>query len=269
MQFHQSTKQSTYNFPVALEDAFDCRGNPVPKTKLVVRQDTHDTLSVVSDRYRLITHEEAMAPVAAFAKKLGKAEVAYSLEKNGARLVVTHTYRDVALKLPGHRMPGADRKVGDVVALRTYATNSYNTTTPFEFQVGALVLKCLNGATVMDALFSLRFRHIGEAQEITFPKPELVFDAFKKQGEIWAEWSDVPVRKTWIKSMVEQGFALQLMTKKSYQENVAYFDGADTVWDLYNAFTYVITHSKRARESGKLTRFDRLNALFSNEFKVA
>ena len=65
---------------------------------------------------------------------------------------------------------------------------------------------------------------------------------------------------------MEQGLKLQLMTRKAYQEKETYFTQADTVWDLYNAFTYVITHNEKIQESGRISRFDRLNALFNQGF---
>lgn len=256
----------SYRFPVALEPAYDRHGHEVPRTKLVVRQDTSDVLATVSDRYKLITHDEIMKPVHDFARILGKSSAQFSLEKNGAKLVATHTFRDIAITLPGHKMPG-QKAVGDVVALRTYATNSYNTTTPFEFQLGAMVLKCLNGATALNDLFRLRFKHVGDLRGgIHFPKPEIVLEAFKKQGDIWSVWADQEVKQPQKTILVEEGVKLQLMSKRSYTENQDYFDRADTVWDIYNAFTYVITHSNKILESGKISRFDRLNGLFNHVF---
>ena len=259
--------KNDYRFPVALEPAYDARGNKVPKTRLVVRQDSHDVLATVSERYRLITHEQVMDPVSDFTRLLGKSEVKYSLERNGAKLMATHTFKDVALNLPGHKMPG-QKKVGDTVALRTYSINSYNTTTPFEFKIGGMVLRCLNGATAFDSYFELKFKHVG-LHEINFPKPEIVLGAFQKQGATWSRWADTGIEGHQIKAMVEDGFRLQLMTRRAYQDNTHYFEQAETVWDLYNAFTYVVTHSTRVQETGKVTRFDRLNNLFNHRFAEA
>ena len=178
--------------------------------------------------------------------------------------MATHTFKDIAITVPGHNMPG-QKKVGDTVALRTYSTNSYNTTTNFEFQLGAMVLRCLNGATAFDDLFHLRFKHVG-TEAIRFPKPELVIEAFQKQGRAWEAWAETEVTRPQLKMLVDDGFKLQLMSRRSYQENESYFTGADTVWDLYNSFTYVITHANKVRESGKINRFDRLNGLFNHTF---
>ena len=260
---------SQFRFPVALENAFDQRGNIVPRTKLVVRKDTDEVLSNVSDRYRLITHEEVMKPVEAFTATIGKGDAEYYVEKNGAKLVATHTYKNVALSLPGHKMHGQSAaSVGDTVALRTYSINSYNSTAPFEFQIGALVLRCLNGATAFDSLFSLRYRHIGvnKSNLLEFPDPKVVISAFERQGDQWKTWADLGVNSNQVKTLVEDGRRLQLLSMRSYNENKDYFERADTVWDLYNAFTYVITHSTRTQESGRLTRFDRLNGLFNHTF---
>lgn len=261
-------EKSDYRFPVALEPAFDSRGNEVPKTKLVVRQDNFKVLSAVSDRYRLIPHERVVEPIKDFVRILGRATAQYSVERDGARLVVTHTFKDIGLELPGHKMPGQAKK-GDVVALRTYATNSYNTSTPFEFRFGAMVLRCLNGATAFDSLFGIKHRHIGNSfeDEIIFPKPEILVAAFHQQGDLWKAWAEKGFEtRAQVAQIVEQGLKLQLMTRKAYQEKETYFTQADTVWDLYNAFTYVITHNEKIQESGRISRFDRLNALFNQGF---
>ncbi len=261
-------RKDDYRFPVALEPAFDSRGNEVPRTRLVVRQDNFKVLSAVSDRYRLIRHEDAVSPIEDFIRVLGKATSRYTLEKDGARLVVTHTFKDIALDLPGHKMNG-NRAVGDVVSLRTYAINSYNTSTPFEFHLGAMVLRCLNGATAFDGLFGIKHRHIGNSfdEGISFPKPSILLDAFQRQGDSWRAWSERGFNtRQEISDLVDQGLKLQLMTRRAYQENERYFTDADTVWDLYNAFTYVVTHNNKVLESGKISRFDRLNALFNHTF---
>lgn len=257
--------RNNYDFPVLLEDAYDSRGKIVPKTKLVVRKDTDDVLATVSDRYRLITHKEMMDPVHDFIKRFGQVETRYALDSNGAKLVATHTFKDIQINIPGHKMPG-QRKVGDVINLRCYSINSYNATSLFEFRLGAMVLKCLNGATAFDGMFNLKFRHTKNAV-IDFPDPEVVVAAFEQQGNAWKTWANTEVKREQVKIMAEEGIKLQIMTKTHYEEAKTYFNGADTVWDLYNAFTYVITHNNKVKESGKLTRFDRVNALFNNELK--
>ena len=265
----QTQQATSYDFPVDLERAFDMRGKVVPNTKLIVRKDTDLVLASVSDKYRLITHKEAMGPVSDFTRSLGASTVDYSLERDGARLLATHTYKDIAVTLPGHKMPG-QKQVGDTVALRTHSINSYNATTSFEFSIGALVLRCLNGATAFEDMFSLRYRHIG-VDTLEFPKADLVLSAFQNQGNAWKAWAETEITPIQRTQLIEHTMKLQIVSKRAYSENTEYFTGAETVWDLYNAATYVITHSTKIQESGKLNRFDRLNILFNHTFskKVA
>jgi hypothetical protein len=261
-----TSMKARYDFPAELEGAYDMRGNAVPHVRLVVRKDTDDVLAAVSDRYRLITHKEVMQPVEDFVRTVGKpSDERYVIEKNGARLVATHTFKDVALTLPGHRYHGASRSLGDVVALRTHAINSYNSTTAFEFRLGSLVLRCLNGATSEESLFGLRFKHIQSA-DIQFPSAAVLLKAFEKQGDIWKSWAEQGLTPTVKADVITKGKHLQLVTDRHLKDAAPYFDYSETVWDLFNAFTYVITHNGRVQESGKLNRYDRLNGLFNHVF---
>lgn len=259
------TVSSNYRFPVILEDAFDLRGKKVPRTKLVVRKDTDDVLSTVSERYNLIPHSVMKDHADDFMKTLGKYDESYLVEKNGARLVMTHTFRDIAINLPGHKLPG-QAQVGDTVALRLFSRNSYNTTTPFEIQLGALVLRCLNGATAFDGMFSFKLKHSG-VKEIRFPNPDAVVAAFQKQGDAWKTWSNTEVTEGMRERVVAYGKRMQVLTDKAYEENESYFSGSETVWDLYNAVTYVVSHNKRIQESSRINRFNKVNDLFSYVLK--
>ena len=157
--------QPIYDFPVELQDVQTVGGVLIEGSQAVVRTDKNEPLAIVSDRYRLITHKELVEAADPFIKKLGKAEKIFTLEKNGARLVTEYTFRDNVIKLPGHRIPGETRKVGDTVALRLYGINSYNTSTPFEIRLAAMVLRCLNGAMIGEDMFNVKFKHVVSPQE--------------------------------------------------------------------------------------------------------
>lgn len=255
--------QTDYRFPVALEKAFTKDGIEIPRTRTIVRQDTKLPLSVVSDRYKLYTHEDVMNAVKPFVRELGQPETMFSLEKDGARLIATHTFRNHSIQLPrGH---DTERSIGDVVALRLHIINSYNRSTALEFKLGGMVLRCLNGMTLFEHLFHLSFRHLGEAWTGELPRPQTVVSAFSQAGEQWKRLAEASLTPRDQRKLVEDAVKLQILPKRSFEAERVRFERAETYWDLYNAFTYVYTHtSKRMQVSGKLTRGDKLNVLFND-----
>ena len=64
-----------YAFPVELQSVVAANGQLIPKTKAVVRKDTGLPLSVVSDRYHLFTHQEAVEKTEGFLKTFGDYKV--------------------------------------------------------------------------------------------------------------------------------------------------------------------------------------------------
>jgi len=258
-------KDQSFDFPVSLQPIFTRSGVQVPRARAVVRDDLDRPMSVVSDRYSLYTHKEVMNAVQPFVRELGKSEVSYSLEKEGARLVATHTFKDVSIKVPtGHNnYDGTPRSVGDVIALQINVINSYNRSTSLEFELGGLVLRCLNGMTMFDEFFHLRYAHLAESWDRQLPKPEVIMRALQKTEGKLQQWGEQDLDRYQREELVQTGIKLQLFPKRFVEKNIHRFNNAETVWDLYNAFTYVVTHgSVRMQQSGKLNRFDRVNRLF-------
>ena len=257
---------ATYDFPVALRPVYDERHNEIPKFKSVTRTDNHRSLSIVSDRYKLIPHRQMVDAFEPFSRELGAHTTQFYQERDGARLVMEQTFRGVNFSIPGHNIPGQGRSTGDVVALKTYGINSYNTTTPLTLRVGCLVLRCLNGATAFESIFGLNIRHVGSGDpEINLPSPQAVIDVFNQTATVWQEWAGMSLLQRDRDYLFEEAINYGITNKRMYEKEKARFDLAETVWDAYNALTYVITHStRRIQETSRLNRFDRLNLLFSS-----
>lgn len=265
MQTQQQSPNSRWDFPVALQEVFTSTGQRVPKVRAVVRTDENQPIAAVSDRYRLFTHREVQDTINPFVEALGTPTSKYFVERGGARLIAEHTFKDVMLDMPGH---GAERTVGDKVALRINVINSYNSTTSLQIKMGAMVLKCLNGMSVFDELFDVRFRHLGDDWAVQLPKPDLVMTAFREASKTWDTWAHLELDDQMRSNIVESANRLHLVSKRSFDSLRWHFDQAKTAWDLYNAFTYAITHgSNRVQQTGRLNRYDRLNLVFAHELE--
>ena len=210
-----------------------------------------------------------MDSVQPYMDRLGKPTTEFYLERDGARLIATHTFKDVAQHLPSHIHNGT-REVGDVVALQIHAINSYNSTTALEFKLGGMVLRCLNGMTAFDSLFNLRFLHLADNWNGTLPRPEFFLNAFQKNGERWKQYAETALTHAQRTTIVNDGLELGVLPRTYYKREESRFNGAETAWDLYNAFTWVGTHAaKRVQQSGRLNRMDRINILFENALAPA
>lgn len=245
--------KGNYNFPVSLEKVYTAGGVEAPRVRAVVRGDTKTPISVVSDQYKLITHHEALSVTKGFMQRFGDVEPNYHVEKDGARMLATYTFKNHTIKVP---------KVDDVVALRITVINSYDRATSLNYKIGAMVLRCLNGMTVPKGFYELRFRHTTGLEDITLPEPDLVFDGFRNAGKEWNALAEQDISSEKRDFIIDQALAMQIVSKQAFDQNKHEYRAATTMWALYNAFTYSITHQFRGQESGRLSRLDRLNTVF-------
>lgn len=250
-----SVPSNVYNFPVKKVPLFTGEGIQV-KANAIIREDTKAAISVVSDQYEVFEHAKVLEKIEPFIKTFGDYEFRARTEKDGARALFSFTFKNNTIEV-------ADRKVGDLIALRLTAINSYDSSTSLQFKVGGLRLVCDNGMIVNKGGFDLHFRHTKQISEIEMPDPEVVMSLFKDEGKLWSEYAERDVTPKAADDIVEQAFKLNIISKKAYNDSIVEFSRVNTFWDLFNAFTYAITHnSSRVQDSAKYNRLDRLNALF-------
>ena len=121
----------------------------------------------------------------------------------------------------------------------------------------------------MEGFFGLNIKHVGRGDiEINLPTAEAVIAAFQETGRVWEEWADMQLNQRQIKYLVDESANYGLSGRRAMEEHATRFTSCETLWDLYNAFTYVITHaSNRLQETSRLNRFDRLNIMINSFLK--
>lgn len=254
-----SVQTVDYDFPVRLQPLF-LKNNeePVPRLRAVVREDTHESIGIVSNRYNLITHRQALDIVEPFTRAFGSAETKQILEKNGARLISRHTYRDKKVTIPS---------VGDTVALRIDVVNSYDGSEPLKFDIGALVLRCLNGMTAVNESIGLRFKHTGgfNPDAVTFPDPEQIWDRFTKKADLWDRWTAIPNSDDYTDEVMKRLMAASVIGARYILDRQSDLRSAPTKWELYDKLTYTITHeTPRVRETERTRRLKALDFTFTS-----
>ena len=199
--------------------------------KFIVRDDTNEILSCMTNEYKLVTNEEIMKvaePVLKSCKAtLREAKVLQDGKKTQWRYVIR-----------GINVPIGE---GDVVCPEIIIKNSYDGSWELGIIAGAFRLVCENGMIIGIILDRKSNRHsiynpnIENIEEMIVETVEKTADVFK---EDFTMLKDTKVDKIHIKKLVEmiptnvmEGFVQYLCAHKPYN-----------YWDLFNAATWVNTH---------------------------
>lgn len=128
-----------------------------PKNRAVVDYTTGSVMSIVSDKYTLVQHEdilyEALQEVNNLSGVLGQPDINIKMMNGGAKMVYTIHWPSEA----------KDIKKGDPVAPLFRGVNSYDTSTRMASEYGAMRLVCTNGMVVGHADSKVSRRHISDA----------------------------------------------------------------------------------------------------------
>lgn len=250
---YEHGKNVHYNFPVKLVDVFTAEGQQVPRAKAVLRTDENRPIAAVSDRYRLITHEEIIDHSQNFMKKIGEYDVIHTLDKDGARVMSEYTFNDRTI----------DIGRGDVMALRAYVENSYNGTKAARIRLGAWRLICRNGMIIGKTAIDLVFRHAGQNQidwSSTFPHHELILDHFTQEGQKWKRYSSAQIKADTAGKIIAEATEQGIIPQKSAERFIEDLEPEVTFWDVYNLFTAEITHNVRAKSYiNRINRLERVS----------
>ena len=253
-----------YDFPVRTEPVTLQNGTVITGSKAVVRGDTGQAIAVVSNRYNLFTHQQAVEATTPFLKRFGDYKASNILEKNGARFVHECTFGGMDLQVDG-RVGG--RKVGDTVMLTLSIINSYDATRALLVKIGARVLRCLNGMTVERGKFEMTFRHTANIVNFELPDTDVVLSLFKAAGQEWNEMASRDVTPENVELIAHEAVKLQVVSPTTFREYGSLLKpepGTLSLWEYHNNFTEVITHRlPKVQHTKKLQRIDRLNAIFS------
>lgn len=249
-----------YNFPVKLVDVFTKEGKQVPRSKAVFRTDENRPIAAVSDRYRLITHEEVIDRSQDFMKKLGEFDVIHTLDKDGARVMSEYTFNDRTIDIGG----------GDVMALRAYVDNSYNGSKSARIRLGAWRLVCKNGLIIGKTAMDLVFRHIGQNKidwGSAFPNPDLISDHFTQESQKWKRYTVSRVKKADAIELIDNAAEQGLIPNKSVDSFIEELEPEVSFWDIYNLFTAEITHNVRAKSYiNRISRLERASRWLDNAY---
>ena len=202
---------------------------------------------IISGQYKTVLHEEAlhsaMQSVRAVEDILGKADIKVNVFADGARMKFTMDFPEY------EKVPVA---INDPVGLRISGTNSYDLGLEYRLMTEALVLKCLNGLIGGDVLEKYNSRHKGTLSlETSTNIVQQATIAFKKQTDIWNEWSKMALEATPFREIYEglpfgekhskDILQLPIIQKEDCLANLVKA-GQATLWDISLATSQFLTH---------------------------
>ena len=237
---------TNYDFPVAKKNIQVCGGRTIPNLNAIVREDTGEVMTTVTDRYKISTHTDVVntfeEALDASGSDFKRRNIVTRLPKNGARMFRKYSFPDIKVTLDEKdHVTGKPDEINMTLELR----NSYDGTIGIGYQCGAFRWVCSNG------LFSGEmFSQLAKKHTLSFEIDDMVAQfqeaprVLERNVEIWNGWKDIE-----IPVMDAKDFIAQTKTPEKFQEQVLkqYELEEMTKFGLYQAVTNVITHTTKAR----------------------
>lgn len=259
-----TSEPQPWEFPVGLtkvhyEGHPDVTHEEAKNYRAVVRFDTGELLAVVSRDYELIPHKEVIELCDTYYAGQDVSRKV-KLTRNGARMFASYIMKDMKVNIGTEDEP-------DMVSPRVTITNSYDASMRIWVEAGAWRLVCTNGLKIGKTLIKRSRKHVGtEALDDLLDHLEETMEVFNSVIPVWQQWGRETI-------LLEEGDEIigNLGLPEKYTEMVKdEWRNADrnTLWNLYNAVTYVMTHGtdvsvERQRQLER-TSIDGLHDEFTN-----
>ncbi len=255
------TRDPSVDFSVSLEPiCFRRNGSitDIPGRLAVIRNDTKDTLAVVSQRYTLVPHQDILNVVDRATRGLGLGPIPRGIyvDRRGARMRALFKFPALAEPVLG----------GDKICPCLRIQNTYDGTSRIGVHIGAFRFVCTNLAVGGGGAFAGGFLavHAGE----------IPFDAIAEQlSEYLTGFTTIAgLYRHWAETILnpeERGTLLDTLPTRLaavVQKQISGRPGT-SVFDVYNASTHYATHQMRSYASA-FRLLERLNRSFQECFPV-
>lgn len=222
---------------------------PVPMDA-IIRRDTGEVLGQVSRTYNLLEHHTALrTAMQGIAQLPGEFAVKkLRLQDGGARMFA---YIEGKQEFDF----GTDSKgVRDVLRPTLILQNSIDGSTRFGFKVGALRLVCSNGMVAGVSVMNILIRHTSGADF-----GDILRSGGRALNSLTAE--TLPKWRDMVQTPVNYEFAIKMLSNKKLgipdKVNKRVIElsreiDTSTLWDLYNRYTFHLTHEYKGTEDRRL-----------------
>lgn len=234
------TKQ--VEFEVTRDALFTRYGLPVEKQALV-RTDLNTVVGIVSPGYKIITHKEALDKSISVVEQFEDLKLKNVFTtKGGSRMFAM--FESEKEYMVGNLETGKP----DNIKLRLTLTNSYDGALKYGFTIGAYRLVCQNGLRTGKDIFAVRQKHTAGLNVNAIMNSARKAVRYFNETTIptWQEMSKKEVNVDYVLKQLEENLPDRLF--KEVSETIAKKKNA-TLWELYNNFTYTLTHDERYNKS--------------------
>ena len=249
------------DFPVSLKPIAYLDGEslqPVPKRLAVVRDDTGDTLGVVSDRYALVPHQRILDVIQAAIAPLevGPVPRGIYVDRGGARMRAVY-------KFPALAQPVVS---ADTTCPCLQIRNTYDGTARIALHIGAFRFVCTNLAVGGGGVFAGGFMsiHAGEIPiEQVGEQLRQYLSGFDRIVALYRAWRELRTPAGSLQALFEgplQGRPAALWPALETAQD-------RSVYDAYNAATDYATHRMRSPRTA-FELLERINQGFQESFPV-
>ena len=234
-------------FPRVTEQPVSWGSQNKPQTaegyKAIVDSDTGKVFSIVSNDYKIITHQQAIEQIESIIvknKDLGSYNLKVNFYNYGGRMRCTFTFPRIAVEIAK----------GDVVNLQLHLSNSYDVTWPFTVLLGAIRLVCTNGLVIGERILHIKKRHVYELDNLNIDQTiTTATKRFQKQSGKWMDLAQSPLYPT-IYEKVMKTMKFGKNATEEIQHQIDHDASGYTndnfpvmsLWAFYNVLTWYITH---------------------------
>lgn len=219
--------------------------------KALVRTDTNEVLSIVSDRYQPTQHSDVFEM---FNQLEGLNYTGHSMTGDGG---VCFWNFDIDGEKP------REVSVGDPVSFRFRAFNSHNLMTGRGIELIAMRLVCRNGMVLPKSMGIYSFKHMNN----DFQRLNSVVEKFKEEPQsvvnLWKRWLTTEPDKDAVNAFVSK---LGITQEKDELTLRAEMLQRKNLWEIYNVMTAYLTHEKKNRGVNKIANHRKLNYEYTNLF---
>lgn len=251
--FHDTIEAATSDivFNVEKRPVFLANGKQVPGRSALVNVDTESPVSIVSNRYALITNRDVVTKTAESILRAGIDTTDFSVDVKHSH----HKARSlIRFDFPAYQVL---KSTSNATHLSIVVMNSYDGSWRYQTNLGAIRMACLNGCVFGDMLASAKYSHrFGiSVADISERMVGMINDF--GNSEAWfltllnRKVTDEEIQMTFIKFLGYKGEDLldksrMLVALRGIFDRYATEMGKNA-YALYNALTDYVTHRQRRK----------------------
>jgi Domain of unknown function (DUF932) len=252
------------DFPIILRPVYHGTGGDgefeaVPERFAVVRKDTGKTLAIVSDRYKVVRHQELLDAVQAATTEIDVGPIPRGIyvDRDGARM-------RALFKFPALEQPIAFQ---DHICPCVKIENTYNATSKILVHIGAFRFVCTNLAVGGGGVFAGGFMSIHAGQidtSVITTKLKTYLTDFNQIMATYRQWAETEIEAERHEQLLDLLPARSAEMLKLHRA----IEAPKTVFDAYNQATNYATHHMRSFH-GAFDLLERINHGFQNFFPIS